>query len=156
VRPADGGMSVDALYSLKGVCVVPETHAFAKRKSLAPTDLRHESLIIPSSVDVARTQIDTLLRAAQLTRFPTIESPYAATICRLVEEGLGIGIVNPLAACFGPAATLAFVPLSPTIVYHGYIARLATRRASELSERFVEIVKGIVQESMGPYRVNAE
>ncbi|HYS64960.1 MAG TPA: LysR substrate-binding domain-containing protein [Paraburkholderia sp.] len=148
MQPDDGGMSIEPLYSLEGVCVVLNTHPFARRKSLTPRDLRNESLIIPSSVDVARTQIDTLLRAAQLTRFPTVESPYAATICKLVEEGLGIGIVNPLAARFGASPSLSFVPLSPTIVYRGYIARLASRQSSEVLEHFVEIVRAIIHENM--------
>jgi DNA-binding transcriptional LysR family regulator len=149
MRPDDGGISIEPLYSLKGVCVMPETHPFARRKSLTPKDLRNEELIIPSSVDVARTQIDTLLRAAQLNHFPTIESPYAATICKLVEEGLGIGIVNPLAARLGSSRGLRFVPLSPTVTYHGYIARLASRTMSETAERFVEIAREVIRDTVG-------
>jgi DNA-binding transcriptional LysR family regulator len=151
VHPDDGGMHIESLYALKGVCVVPDTHRFARRKSLKPADLRDEPLIIPSSVDVARMQIDGLLRAAQLRHFPSIESPYAATICKLVEEGLGIGIVNPLAARFGAHAALSFVPLAPGIVYHGYIARLAARRSSEVTEHFVETVRALIGEHMRPF-----
>jgi DNA-binding transcriptional LysR family regulator len=151
LAPENKGVSVEKVYSLAGLCVVPRDHPFAKRKSLIPKDLADQSLIIPSHVDVARAQIDALLRAAQLTRFPTIETPYAATICALVDEGMGIGLVNPLSARFRPPAGVVFVPIKPAVTYHGYAALPALKTQSEHALRFVEIVRTVIAETMSPH-----
>ncbi|OZI38271.1 LysR family transcriptional regulator [Bordetella genomosp. 10] len=146
LRPDAFGVRIEDLYRGAGVCAVPQAHKLARRRAMTTADLAGEQLIIPSSADVTRIQLDAILHAATSTRVPRIETPYGMTICGLVAEGLGVGIVNPLIAAYRPPAGVRFVPFEPAIVYRGYVVRPEVADENPLADRFVALARQVLAE----------
>ncbi len=107
------------LYTVPGLCALPPGHRLAEHEVIVPEDLEGEPFISLSLEDGARNRVDRIFERAGVRRQLTLESPFGATICALVEQGLGIGIVNPIAADDYRRSGIVFRPFEPQIMFHG-------------------------------------
>jgi len=133
------GVTSAELYRLPGLCALPARHPLAARERIRAADLRGERLILPSYADDTRTPLDRALRPAGADQVPSIETPYGATICALVSRGLGVGIVNPLAALEANARRIVFRPFVPEILFRGFIL-CPQQQGSPVVETFLQLV----------------
>ncbi|PLZ04453.1 LysR family transcriptional regulator [Burkholderia sp. WAC0059] len=146
ITPDAFGVTAAELYRLPGVCALPAGHPLAARKRIEAADLTGERLILPSYADDTRSSLDRVLRQAGVDQVPAIETPYGATICALVARGLGIGIVNPLAAGDTHHGRITFRPFSPDIVFRGYTVCPILQQANPLVQAFLERVQDTTRE----------
>lgn len=114
-QPAPGTRLLPLL-RLDEVCVLPAGHRLLAKPVLEPADFAGEDFVSLSPEDPYRRQLDALFAAAGVARRLRLETHSAVAVCALVEQGLGLAIVNPLTA-------LAFVGT-------GAGPRLALRRLS--------------------------
>jgi len=128
------------LYQLAGFCAMPANHPLAARKRVRATDLRGERLILPTYYDETRPALDRALRDGGADQVPTIETPYGATICALVARGVGIGVVNPMAAVDADPRRIVFRPFTPKIMFSGYALYSELRQGSPLVELLLDMV----------------
>lgn len=140
ITPDAFGVTSAELYRLRGLCALPAHHPLAARERIHAADLRGERLILPSYADDTRTPLDRALRPAGVDQVPVIETPYGATICALVSRGLGIGIVNPLAALEANARRIVFRPFEPAIFFRGFTLYPQLRQANPVVETFLQLV----------------
>lgn len=109
------------LYSLKGVCALPKTHRLARRSHLSMEEIVKERLILPPQSDLIRQRVDYILRNLGLVAAPIVETPYAAAVCSLVDQGIGIGVVNPLVTGLQERfSNLVLLPLLDGPEYEGF------------------------------------
>jgi DNA-binding transcriptional LysR family regulator len=106
----------EVLVSAKMVGVVPLQHRLARRKLLHPEDFEGESFISPTPLMEARTRIDSLMLSYGVNRRINVETQLSSATIRLVEEGAGISLVEPLAASSYTGGLLKFIPFEPVIV----------------------------------------
>src|SRR5690606_39733551 len=88
----------EEIVQLRGVCVIPESHALASKDVITPEDLTDVSFISISHQDGTRDQIDSLFNRHGVNRNMRFEAENSATICQLVAQGLGVSILSPLIA----------------------------------------------------------
>ncbi|WP_395068147.1 LysR substrate-binding domain-containing protein [Paraburkholderia silvatlantica] len=149
------GVTSAELYRLPGLCALPARHPLSARKRIQAADLCGERLILPSYADDTRTPLDRALRPAGVDQVPTIETPYGATICALVSRGLGIGIVNPLAALEADARRIVFRPFEPAIFFRGFILYPQSRQANPVVETFLQLVEDTMAHEIAALGVKA-
>jgi DNA-binding transcriptional LysR family regulator len=142
-------VEVHPLYRLAGVCALPPGHRLARRKTIGPKDLEGESFISQAIEDGARARVDRVFEQAGIQRSMTLESPYGATICALVEQGLGIGIVNPIVAHDYRRSDIVFRPFEPSIHFHGNALLPQYRPKSVLIDEFIAIAKAAIEKHSG-------
>jgi DNA-binding transcriptional LysR family regulator len=104
--------------ALPGVLVVPRGHRLARRRRpVSPHDIAEEPFLALALEDGTRHSSEQVFRTAGIVPRIRMETPYSATLCRLVAAGLGVALVNPLVAedeAKGlPIAALPFVPAVP-------------------------------------------
>ena len=90
------------LLTLDEVAVLPAGHALAHQPVLDLADFAGEFFVSLSADDPYRRLIDARFAEAGVERTLRVETHSAAAVCAMVEQGLGIAIVNPvtaLAAC---------------------------------------------------------
>ncbi|TDM06301.1 MAG: LysR family transcriptional regulator [Ideonella sp. MAG2] len=80
------------------VCVLPPGHALAAKPVLEPQDFAHQPFISLAPSDPYRQQIDAVFTQAGVQRQLRLETPSAASVCALVQAGVGVGLVNPVTA----------------------------------------------------------
>ena len=140
------GVDVHQLYQLAGVCALPPRHPLARRKVIHPEDLEGESYISLALEDGARSRSDGIFERRGVRRVMSLETPYGATICALVKQGLGIGIVNPIVANDYRRSGIVFRPFEPSIHFTGNILLPRYRQANLLIDEFVSIARGNVEQ----------
>ena len=119
------GMQTDTLLSMDCVTVLPVGHRLARLKQVAASALEGEAFVAFPLGSGPRERIDRVLAAAGVKPRTVLESDLGASVCSLVAAGLGVGVINPLAAleeqrnldlevrAFRPAITVRLAVLLP-------------------------------------------
>lgn len=136
------------LYAIPGVCALPPGHRLAERDCIRPKDLAGEAFISLSLEDGARARVDRAFENADVRRQLTLETPFSAAICALVEQGLGVGIVNPIAAADYKHTGIVFLPFKPEVLFHCHAMFPTHHQANVLVDGFLQIA----QEELDRYR----
>lgn len=102
------GTRSEALLALDEVCVLPVGHRLLAKPCLTPADFAGEDFVSLSPEDPYRQQLDAIFGAAGVARRLRLETHSAVAVCALVQQGLGLAVVNPLTAlaCAGPGLRL--------------------------------------------------
>ena len=97
----------------------PSQHlpTLAQKALLSERDFEGESFISLARDDPYRAQIDAVFARAGVQRRLSLETASAVAVCAMVQQGLGLAIVNPLTAraCAGPQ--LVVRPLAFSIAF---------------------------------------
>lgn len=97
------GVAVDGLHMEQyemgdEVCIVPIDHPLARLDVIHPADLRGESLVTFPQGDRYRRRFDHVFSDVGLWNNVRIETNTAGSVCALVEQGVGVGLINPISA----------------------------------------------------------
>lgn len=98
IDTAPPGTKLTTLLDVDGVCVLPAQHPLLAKEMIGLEDFAGQPFISLAPVDPCRMHLDALFDARGIRRRLMVETPTAASLCSLVKEGLGIGVVNPLTA----------------------------------------------------------
>lgn len=120
---APPGCALQTLLVADEVVVLPAGHPLAGRVRLAPADLADQPFVSLAPTDLYRQQIDAVFTAHGVQRRLRLDTPSAVTVCALVRQGLGVGIVNPLTALELAGEGLVVRPLSVSIPFHVALVR---------------------------------
>ncbi len=95
--PLDG---IDHSYfaRMQGVVVMPQGHALARFKTIAPNQLAEIPFIALNPEDASRRRFEATLREHDVSLKVAAHTPYAASVCEMALQGLGVGLVNPITA----------------------------------------------------------
>jgi DNA-binding transcriptional LysR family regulator len=137
------GVQVEPVLTSGCVAIMPAGHRLARKKTLTPQDFAGETFISFPSGSPLCDRIDAIFNSAGVERAIVAETDLGASICALVAAGLGISLINPLAAYeerhdaglvvrpFEPA-----VPITIALLYPPYSTR----------SRLISVFGGYVQD----------
>ena len=92
------GVQVEQVHSAPCVAIMPRGHGLASKRRLSPMDFDGEPFISFPAGSPVRAQIDGIFQQAGASRVIVAEAGLGASICALVGAGLGLSVINPLAA----------------------------------------------------------
>lgn len=92
------GTRVQPLPAMDEVAVLPAQHPLAAKPLLAAQDFAGHAFVSLAADDTYRHQIDAVFAAQGVERELRIETHSAVSVCAMVQQGLGLAIVNPLTA----------------------------------------------------------
>ena len=142
------GFENEELYQIDGVCLMPRRHRLAAKSIIGPADLAGEPYISFSRNDYGRSNVDNVFEAAGISRNITLETPYSSITCALVAQGLGIAIVNPIAAQDYQHMEVVTRPFRPSIKHVATLIYPKGRSKDRLVSSFVEILKVVTLENL--------
>lgn len=132
------GTERQTLLTLSEVCVLPAGHRLAAKKVLVPQDFAGENYISLSPTDSYRQLLDSLFQEFNIKRRMVVETHSAASVCAMVEAGVGISIVNPLTALDYQDQGLVVRRFSESVPFTVSLIRPLHRPASALVSAFSE------------------
>lgn len=92
------GVQSSAIMASECVCVLPVGHRLAGSEKITAMDLTGENFIMFTSGSAIRSQIDGFFEKARVRPHVVAEVDLGASACALVAAGLGVSVINPLAA----------------------------------------------------------
>lgn len=108
---------VEELFDVEAVCLIPSGHPLAGREQIGLEDLQDQHLVIPNQPNLAADQL-LLLIAQHGVHIAGKTESNIASICSLVANGVGIGLINPLTAHdMNTNGGLAIKPFRPAFKY---------------------------------------
>lgn len=96
-------------------CIMPAGYPLASRSVIRPEDLAGVPFVNYVREDRARQELDRLFAEADVNPHIVASTLYAATVCALVAEGLGVGLVSTYAAAGIDASKVELRPFEPAI-----------------------------------------
>lgn len=92
------GTRTELLLTRDEVAVLPADHPLARSAVLELADFSEHPFVSLSVDDPYRRLIDARFAQAGIARSLQVETHSAAAVCAMVEQGLGLAIINPLSA----------------------------------------------------------
>ena len=114
---APTGVELRALLQVNEVAVLPAGHRLCSRSVLQPQDFEGERFVSLAAGDPYRQAIDAMFLLAGVQRATLLETTSAVAVCAMVQQGLGVAIVNPLTAAAMAGPQLVVRPLSRVIPF---------------------------------------
>ena len=140
------GFESEELYQTDGVFIMPKNHRLAAKSCIEPADLAGESYISLSRNDYGRSDIDEIFEKAGVSRHITLETPYSSITCSLVAQGLGVAVVNPIAAQDYRLMGVVTRPFRPSVRHTATLIYPKGRSEDRLVSSFVETLKMVTLE----------
>lgn len=131
------GVEHQVFGSFPALCAIPPGHPLAAKKVIRPEDLHGVDYVALSPEDRARLQLDQLCLDIGARPKLVIETPFAITACALALEGVGVGIVNPLAVDGFAERGLILRPFEPAVYFKSYLLFRPDMQKARLVRAFV-------------------
>lgn len=131
------GVEHQVFGSFPALCAIPPGHPLAAKKVIRPEDLHGVDYVALSPEDRARLQLDRLCLDAGARPNLVIETPFAITACALALEGVGVGIVNPLAVDGFGERGLILRLFEPAVYFKSYLLFRPDMQKARLVRAFV-------------------
>lgn len=112
----DRGVEAEELTVTEIACVLPKSHALARKRHISAADLAGESVISLGPLTMLGALIEEASRTSgEVAPVIRIEAGSSLTACLLVAEGAGVALVDRAAAASRKFDDLAFRPYRPKI-----------------------------------------
>ncbi|MBL4667131.1 MAG: LysR family transcriptional regulator [Sneathiella sp.] len=141
------GLRTELVARPAAVCVMPKGHRLAEKDIVDIADLKGENLIPLSRSHSSRHRIEELFAAEGMLLDVKIETSTIEMACVLVEEGLGITIVNEITAERHRKLGLEIRPFRHSMNYAYAFAFPVNQPPSEITRIFVTHLKKYVAEN---------
>lgn len=122
---------------------IPVDHRLANREEIVPEDLEGESFIALTRRFHQRNVYDRIFAEKGVERNMRAEVATSISVCELVREGMGIGLVNPFPVTLRHFEGVVFRPFRPSVEYLTYFFTPA-RTVSPIAQSFIEYARRAV------------
>lgn len=118
------------------LCAMPPDHPLARKELIIPGDFDGVDYIALSSEDRSRRRLETEIENVGAKPRLIVETIYSSTVCALVLEGVGIGIVNPLSVDGFAERGVILRPFKPDIPFRSFLLFPPARQRSYIVRSF--------------------
>lgn len=141
----NSGLLIEELAKGAMICVMPENHPLANKKSIEITDLAGETLITYDDGDVLRAKVESLFEEFDVHPNLSLQVSQTITAIRLVHHGAGLALVEPFYfAAIQPPGLVARL-ISPVQQLSAYLIRPVDAIESAALTAFIEILRNIAR-----------
>ncbi len=134
------------LTSLEIVAAIPKNHALANKPQITARDLHQQDFVSLSVLDHSREQIDGCFANAGSVPNERSECSLPTVALELVENGIGISLVDHVSAFEHQPRKLVYRPFESDIKMKVWLMRPRMRPRSMVVDEFVGLLKQTVEE----------
>src|SRR5690606_7598397 len=116
---------------------MPEGHELERLDTVRPANLDGHRFIALSPEDTTRREAEAAFARVNVTPHTILETPFSTTICAMVAEGLGVGLVNPLTAEPYLGRGLVLRPFEPELHFRTLLILPPHRPPSRILTDFI-------------------
>ncbi|TPN33651.1 LysR family transcriptional regulator [Mesorhizobium sp. B2-3-3] len=109
------GIAHQLFLSPNAMIAMPVGHPLSERSVIKPADLSGHPFIAYVPEDRARQRLEAILAQVGVKLNIVVETIYASTVCSLVVEGVGIGLVSPYVLSSLDKSRIVLKPFEPSV-----------------------------------------
>lgn len=129
------------LFKEEGVLVMHQNHPLAKEKEVTIEQLLDYPFLSLSPEDSSQKQLSEVLGERFNSLKVVAETPYSLTICVMAQQGLGMGLVSPIAAHHFLNSGIVVKPLEIKINFSGILVFRPGHSLSEACQRLLKCLR---------------
>lgn len=141
------GMHIEPVIAGRLMVALPQRHKLSRRESLSPKDLQSERIIGLEPASRLGGLVRQSFDKAGVTYRPEVEVRHCVTACSLVQQGLGISVVDQFSAASSGGWKVDMRPFRPEIKIHACVMYLEDRQLSRLTTRFIQELRKVSVDS---------
>ncbi|WP_161139638.1 LysR family transcriptional regulator [Propylenella binzhouense] len=111
----DSSVESQSLAASEVACIMPKDHRLAGEAAISPNMLRHENIITYAPYSLIGALVETAFKAEGVDIRRTVQINYSSTAYSLVEQGVGLALVEPFLLRSQPSPLLVARRLVPAI-----------------------------------------
>jgi DNA-binding transcriptional LysR family regulator len=148
IPPGHDQLDHEDVPSSEVVCLLPRSHPLAGKKVIHPEDLHRQDFVALGPSSLMRLELNALLQLAGSEPRVRVESLFSSTVTAYVNCGLGIAVVDPLAAALADPEATVVRAFRPTIKYTLSVVYPPHTTRSPPLEDFVNVFLQAFQEEI--------
>ncbi len=133
------------LTRLDFVTAIPKQHPLSNKKKINAVDLHGQDFISLSVLDHVREEIAVSLNNVKSVPNERCECSLPSVVLQLVENGIGIGLVDHISALEHKPHNIVFRPYHPLITMKIWMLRPRMKPGSMVVEKFIELMKQSIE-----------
>lgn len=137
----DPNIDCQPLFEVQMIAALPVNHELAKKTSITARDFHGQNFITSSMLDRSREQIDAFFSAENASPIERGEASLSFARMQLVQQGIGLTLVNSLSTQEYFGSDLVFRPLSPEIKMTVWLIKSRLAMKSQIGDLFESAVK---------------
>lgn len=136
------GVKTELLFEAPMVAIFPLGHELCTKKTISPIDFEGRTFVSLGANYPARQRVDAVFIAANINRKLQIETQLSYSAGKIVANGHGVSIIDPITASILQGLGLIEVRHFETKILHRYHVLFPEHRAtSRLTKSFLELVR---------------
>jgi DNA-binding transcriptional LysR family regulator len=147
------GVESEILYDASAVCIMPASHPLAKKTIVTPLDIVGERFVSLPKGEKLRVDMDSVFKMAGVEAEPNIETSYSSITCSLVQQGVGIALVNRFVALGYFNETVAVRPFSQSLKHQAIVVYPSGKTLNRFSKAFVDSLKHTVSQQQSELKM---
>ncbi len=142
--------SVFARY--EGVVALPVDHPLSRKAVIQPRDLARYPFIALNPEDAASQRLDAIFQAHGVRPDIVVETPYTISICEMVRQGLGVGVVNAVTAYDYLGKDVVLRRFSERLEYHCILAMPSGVPLTSFAQQLLSTMRTSLEEDLAKLR----
>ena len=139
------GIDARPFANFRVAIAMPEGHELERLDTVRPANLDGHRFIALSPEDTTRREAEAAFARVNVTPHTILETPFSTTICAMVAEGLGVGLVNPLTAEPYLGRGLVLRPFEPELHFRTLLILPPHRPPSRILTDFITELKKVLE-----------
>ncbi len=148
VRPGRRDVGTATLVTSEWLCIIPRGHPLERLDEINPKHLHGVDFISVGPSSMSRRELEAMLLASGVSPCIRLETPYSISAASFVRQGLGVALVDPLAACQNIHESIVLKRFSPTIPYVLSTIYPFSVKPVGLVEEFANVLRAVCEESI--------
>jgi DNA-binding transcriptional LysR family regulator len=137
------GLQIEPVIDGTMVVALPVGHRLAKRSSIRASEIERESIIGLEPASRLGHVVRQAFEHAGVSYTPTIEVRHCVTACSLVEQGLGVAVVDEFSAAPTSGWRMELRPLDPSVPVSACVMYLRDKPLTRLARTFVNELRRV-------------
>lgn len=130
------GASVTSLARCSARCIMHRKHPLADLNVVPITSLQNQTFIELMPDSPLRSRVDYIMQTIDIKRNIAAEIRPMRGVCALVDRGVGIAVIDPIAELLLPGTNVVSKPLDPSIEWEIALLKSKRRPLSNVSAAF--------------------
>jgi DNA-binding transcriptional LysR family regulator len=130
-------------------CIIPVNHELASLPVIRPADLTGHRLVSYSEEQGLRPLLDAALASARAHAESVVEVGWVANAWALVNEGVGLALVDDFSQLDGVYGRIVMRPFEPTIPIVAEVLHPRSKPLSRLAAEFVNVARAVLTRGRG-------